>query len=178
MNLKILLILSLWFASVNSVAKTEIDGAFGVKFGDVWTSESMYFEPEIKLPGFHYYSVDIGPISKRVWGIYARNERLKWIFKGESLKTSVCNSYYVETLNFLEDIYGKFDRSIFTNSDSHTYSDGQSDVSISRAFLGGNYKACTLLLQYGNNFLDGESEKERKALEKNKRAIKFKGIDL
>jgi hypothetical protein len=178
MNLKILLILSLLFASVNSVAKTEIDGAFGVKFGDVWTSESRYFEPEIKLPGFHYYSVSIGPISKRVWMISARNEKLTSWPKGESLKTGVCSGYYFDTVSFLEDIYGKFDRSIFTNSDSHTYSDGQSDVSISRAFLGGNYKACTLLLQYGNNFLDGESEKERKALEKNKRAIKFKGIDL
>jgi len=178
MNLKILLILSLWFASVSSVAKTEIDGAFGIKFGDVWTSESMYFEPEIKLPGFHYYSVKITPLSKKVSTIYASNQKgIKSLSKYEDIEEGVCNSYYRDTLRYFNDVYDnkfKDPSSGLYSGNSATYKYKQSQIWLTKS----TYEGCSLSVNYSNDLLIDERSKEFEIIAKKKRKKMFKGVDL
>jgi len=175
MNLKILLILSLLFASVNSVAKTEIDGAFGVKFGDVWTSESMSFEPEIKLPGFHYYSVKITPLSKKVSTIYASNQKgIKSLSKYEDIEEGVCNSYYRDTLAYFNDVYDNKFKSNSELYDSARYKYKQSQIWLSKS----SYEGCSLSVYYSNDLLIDERSKEFEIIAKKKRKKMFKGVDL
>ena len=175
MNLKIFLILSLWFASANSVAKTEIDGAFGVKFGDVWTSEDMYFEPEVKLPGFHYYSVKITPLSKKVARISTSN--IKSFYKYEDIERSICNSYYKDTLSYFNDVYdNKFN---IDSQDQAIYKYKQSTILLTTSFSSDKESGgCWLDVDYINNSLFDEIKKESNIINKEARKKKFKGVDL
>jgi len=201
MNLKILLILSLWFASVNSVAKTEIDGAFGVKFGDVWTLDDMKIEwrgiqtetgfgfvvaefiPKKILPGFDNYRVAITPISNKVFQIEAKNNPER----NETVLFS-CRNAYRETLLYLKDLYGdnfteqdesKYDYNYTTlqyTSGEGKYETGGSSIRIK--YFHTDSSGCSLELYYFNELLAEEGAKEKEILRANKRANKFKGIDL
>ncbi len=175
MNLKIFLILSLWFASANSIAKTEIDGAFGVKFGDVWTSEDMYFEPEVKLPGFHYYSVKITPLSKKVARISTSN--LKGFYKYEDTERSACNSYYEDTLSYFNDVY---DNKFKIDSQYQAiYKYKQSKILLRKGFISDEERGgCWLAVDYINDLLFDEVKKESNIIDKKERKKKFKGVDL
>ena len=72
---------------INSYANSsEIDGAFGLKFGDTYKvipefregNNSSMFYPKNKLPGMTddrtYYSVSYSPLSKRIWQIHVGGE--------------------------------------------------------------------------------------------------------
>jgi len=72
--MKPLKILILFLIPLSLFAKEEIDGAFGIKFGQEFPSSSeltVRFDPELPLEGFNIYEYTVTPISKQVHSIRA-----------------------------------------------------------------------------------------------------------
>ena len=72
--MKPLKILILFLIPLSLFAKEEIDGAFGIKFGQEFPNSyelTVEFNPEIPLEGFNIYEYTVTPISKQVHSIRA-----------------------------------------------------------------------------------------------------------
>ena len=79
--MKLLKILLIFFIPLSLFAKEEIDGAFGIKFGQEFPNSyelTVEFNPELPLEVFNIYEYTVTPISKQVHSIRAYRTNNKY----------------------------------------------------------------------------------------------------
>jgi len=153
--MKSLKILILFLIPLSLFAKEEIDGAFGIKFGQEFPDSDMLvveFKPAVPLDDYKKFEYSLTPISKKVYKVKA------------SMPSKDCSTFFNEILTIL-DI--KYKREIIGKP---KYTDDNENT-VEASCLGGIFGG---YLTYTSSELSVVAEEERKKL----KIIELQKVDL
>jgi len=154
--MKLLKILLIFLIPLSLFAKEEIDGAFGIKFGQEFPDSDkivVKFKPAVPLDDYKEFEYSLTPISKKVYKVKASYPR-----------TEICSRYFPDILMVLDIKYKK----VTDGYNSGKYTDNN-DNTIKAACNG-----YISYLTYTSSELSVVAEEERKKL----KIIELQKIDL
>jgi len=151
--MKLLKIILIFLIPLSLFAKEEIDGAFGIKFGQEFPDSDklvVEFKPAVPLDAYEKYEYSLTPISKKVYKVKA------------SMPSEDCSTFFNDTLMILDIKYKKKTPLTYTDDNDNT---------VKASCLGRIFGS---FLTYTSSELSVVAEEERKKL----KIIELQKVDL